>query len=122
MHGFRILNGLLLGVALIAPVALRAQDEKTTTTTTTTSSKRYYDTTEKDYHVWTTGEDRAYRVYLTEQHRDYVEFPKVKVVEQREYFKWRHGHPDSVIIKSERTENHPDSVTVKTEHTEEREK
>ena len=104
MHGFRILNGLLLGIALIAPVALRAEDEKTTTTTTTTTTKRYYDTTEKDYHVWSPGEDRAYRVYLGEQHRDYVEFPKVKVVEQREYFKWRHGHPDSVIIKTERTE------------------
>jgi len=104
MHGFRILNGLLLGIALIAPVALRAEDEKTTTTTTTTTTKRYYDTTENDYHVWSTGEDRAYRVYLGEQHRDYVEFPKVKVVEQREYFKWRHGHPDSVIVKTERTE------------------
>ena len=46
----------------------------------------------------------ANAVYLTEQHRDYVEFPKVKVVEQREYFKWRHGHPDSVIVKTERTE------------------
>jgi hypothetical protein len=104
MHGFRILNGLLLGIALIAPVALLADDEKTTTTTTTTTTKRYYDTNEKDYHVWTTTEDRAYRVYLGEVHRDYVEFPKVKVVEQREYFKWRHGHPDSVIIKTEKTE------------------
>ena len=34
----------------------------------------------------------------------FVEFPKVKVVEQREYFKWRHGHPDTVIIKTEKTE------------------
>jgi hypothetical protein len=40
-------------------------------------------------------------MYLGEQHRDYVEFPKEKVTEQREYFKWRHGHPDSVIIKNE---------------------
>jgi hypothetical protein len=123
MHGFRTLSGLLLGVALIAPVALRAEDEKkTTTTTTTTTSKRYYDSEEKDYHSWSPTEDRAYRVYLGEVHRDYVEFPKVKVVEQREYFKWRHGHPDSVIVKTERTENHPDSVTVKTERTEEKEK
>ena len=101
MHGFRILNGLLLGAALIAPAALFADDTKSTTTTTTT---RYYDSDEKDYHQWTAGEDHAYRVYLGEQHRDYVEFPKVKETEQREYFKWRHGHPDSVIIKSEKTE------------------
>jgi hypothetical protein len=107
MHGFRILNGLLLGIALISPVALLADEKNektTTTTTTTTTSKRYYDSNEKDYHVWSTDEDRAYRVYLGEVHRDYVEFPKVKVVEQREYFKWRHGHPDSVIVKTERTE------------------
>jgi hypothetical protein len=122
MHGFRILNGLLLGIALVAPVALRADEKTTTTTTTTTTSKRYYDTTEKDYHVWSKDEDRAYRLYLGEVHRDYVEFPKVKVVEQREYFKWRHGHPDSVIVKTERTEEHPDSVVVKTEKTEEKEK
>jgi hypothetical protein len=108
MQGSRILSTLALGAALIAPIALRAQDEskKTTTTTTTTSTetKRYYDPVEKDYHVWNEQEDRAYRVYLQEKHTDYVEFPKVKVTEQREYFRWRHGHPDSVIIKSEKTE------------------
>jgi hypothetical protein len=46
MQGFKIANGLLLGAALIAPLALRADDSKTTTTTTT----RYYDSDEKDYH------------------------------------------------------------------------
>ena len=101
MFRFQIVSGLLLGAALIAPVAMRAEDEKTTTTTTTTTKQtRYYDTDEKDYHVWSTGEDRAYRIYLGEVHRDYIAFPKVKVVEQKEYFKWRHGHPDSVIIKT----------------------
>ena len=97
---YRIVSGFLLSVALVAPVALRAEDEKTTTTTTTTKETRYYDKDEKDYHVWSVGEDRAYRVYLGEVHRDYIAFPKVKVVQQKEYFKWRHGHPDSVIIKT----------------------
>ena len=96
MHGFRIVNGLLLGVALIAPMVLRADDTKQTTTTT-----RYYDSEGKDYHDWTPNEDHAYRTYLGEQHRDYVEFPKTTVVQQSEYFKWRHGHSDSVIVKSE---------------------
>jgi hypothetical protein len=104
MRGFRMLSGALLGIALIAPVALRAADEKKTTTTTTTET-RYFDPDEKDYHEWTTQEDRAYRFYLGEVHRDYVEFPKVKVTEQREYFKWRHGHPDSVITTTEKTED-----------------
>ena len=107
MQRSQILSALALGAALIAPVALRAQDESrktTTTTTTTTESKRYYDSEEKDYHQWNDQEDRAYRLYLQENHRDYVEFPKVKTTEQREYWRWRHGHPDSVIIKSEKTE------------------
>ena len=110
MQGSRILSTLALGAALIAPVALRAQDEsrKTTTTTTTTETKRYYDPVEKDYHIWSDNEDRAYRVYLQEKHTDFVEFPKVKVTEQREYWRWRHGHPDSVIIKSEKTEEKRD--------------
>jgi hypothetical protein len=112
MHRLQILGALLLGVALVTPVALRAQDESkkstTTTTTTSTETKRYYDPVEKDYHMWNEQEDRAYRVYLQEKRTDYVEFPKVKVTEQREYFKWRHGHPDSVIIKSEKTEEKRD--------------
>jgi hypothetical protein len=103
-----ILSTLLLGAALAIPVALKAQDESrkesTTTTTTTTETKRYYDSDEKDYHVWNNQEDRAYRLYLQEKHRDYVEFPRVKVTEQREYFRWRHGHPDSVIVTTEKEE------------------
>ena len=45
MQRSQILSTLALGAALIAPVALKAQDESrktTTTTTTTTESKRYY--------------------------------------------------------------------------------
>ena len=53
MHAFRIVNGLLLGVALTAPVVLRADDKNTTTTTTT---QRYYDLDAKDYHEWTPQE------------------------------------------------------------------
>jgi hypothetical protein len=107
MRRYQLLGGLMLGTALMAPVALQAQDETkktTTTTTTTTETKRIYDPVEKDYHVWNDQEDRAYRVYLQENRRDYVEFPKVKTTEQTEYWKWRHGHPNSVIFKSERTE------------------
>jgi hypothetical protein len=109
MRRSEILSTFLLGAALIVPVAVRAQDEpreKTTTTTTTTETKRYYDPVEKDYHAWNDQEDRAYRVYLKEKHRDYVEFPHVKVTEQREYFRWRHGHPDSVIVTTEKEEKH----------------
>ena len=103
MRASKIFSTLALGAALVAPVAIRAQEEhKTTTTTTTTETKRYYDPVEKDYHMWNDQEDRAYRVYLREKHQDYVEFPKVKVTEQREYFRWRHHHPDSVIVTTEK--------------------
>ena len=82
MHRF-LLSTLLLSSVLITPVALRAED------------RRYYDREGKDYHTWNNHEDHAYRVYLGEQHREYREFPRVKATQQREYFRWRHDHPDT---------------------------
>jgi hypothetical protein len=83
MHRF-LVGGLLLG-ALMTPAALKADDH----------DRRYYDREGKDYHTWDSHEDHAYRVYLGEQHREYREFPRVTVVQRREYFRWRHDHPDS---------------------------
>jgi hypothetical protein len=56
--------------------------------------RRYYDRDNRDYHSWNNQEDRAYRAYLQERHREYREFRVVRRPEQREYFKWRHTHPD----------------------------
>jgi len=86
--------------------AAQQSDEKTTTTTTTTETHRYYDPGYKEYHTWSSNEDRAYRMYLQEGRRDYVEFPKTTVTQQTEYWKWRHDHPDKVIFKSETDERH----------------
>ena len=91
MKQFRILSGLLLGAALLVPVAVSADDH----------DRRYYDRDGHDYHQWNNHEDRAYRVYLGEQHQEYREFRRVKPVHQREYFKWRHEHPDTVLFKVE---------------------
>jgi hypothetical protein len=91
MKQFRILSGLLLGAALLIPVAASADDH----------DRRYYDRDGHDYHQWNDHEDRAYRVYLGEQHQEYREFRRVKPVHQREYFKWRHEHPDAVLFKVE---------------------
>jgi hypothetical protein len=55
--------------------------------------RRYYDRDGQ--------EDRIYRVYLGEQHREYRDFRRVKVVQQRKYFRWRHDHPDNVLFKVE---------------------
>jgi hypothetical protein len=95
---------IILGGALMIPafaLAQQGEERKTTTTTTTTETQRYYDPGYKEYHQWNTNEDRAYRMYLEEGHRDYVEFPKTTTVQQTEYWKWRHEHPDKMIFKSE---------------------
>ena len=95
MHRFRILSGLLLGAALIVPVAVRAAGDDRD------HEKRYYDRDGRDYHQWNDHEDRAYRLYLGEQHQEYREFRRVKPAHQKEYFKWRHEHPDDTLFKVE---------------------
>jgi hypothetical protein len=55
---------------------------------------RMYDRDHKDYHNWDDNEDRSYRVYLGERHREYHPFVELKVKEQRAYWNWRHSHPD----------------------------
>lgn len=101
MTRFKILGTLILGGALLIPAGFAMQQEERSTTTTTTTTQRYYDPGYKQYHVWNSDEDRAYRTYLQDQHRAYVEFPKETVSQQTEYWKWRHNHPDKMIFKSE---------------------
>jgi hypothetical protein len=92
MHRFLVVSGFLLGAAWLVPVAARAEDHH---------DKKYYDRDGHDYHTWNDHEDRAYRLYLGEVHRDYVVFPKVSRSHQTEYFRWRHQHPDNVLFKVE---------------------
>jgi hypothetical protein len=89
MRRFLILTAFFAAATMIAPLALRADDR----------DRRYYDRNARDYHTWNGQEDRAYRVYLGEQHRDYREFRRTKAAQQREYFRWRHEHPDHVLFK-----------------------
>jgi hypothetical protein len=92
MNRFLVVGGFLLGAAWLVPVAARAEDHQ---------DKRYYDRNGHDYHTWNNQEDKAYRVYLGEQHREYVEFPKAKRAHQTQYFQWRHQHPDNTLFKVE---------------------
>jgi hypothetical protein len=92
MHRLLVLTMLFAGVAVVVPATMRAEEHH---------EKRYYDRDGRDYHTWNDHEDRAYRIYLGEQHRDYREFAQVKAAQRREYFRWRHGHPDNVIFKAE---------------------
>jgi hypothetical protein len=94
MKHFLILGGLLMAASFIAPVAVMADRDDH-------GGRRYYDRDVRDYHMWNDREDRAYRVYLVEQRREYRVFPKVRPPQQREYFRWRHEHPDRVLFKVE---------------------
>jgi len=84
-----ILSAFIVGAILFTPAAMSAKDNH---------DKRYYDNTGRDYHTWNSQEDRAYRIYLGEQHQKYRQFQKEKPAQQQEYFKWRHEHPDNVLF------------------------
>jgi ribulose kinase len=88
MH--RFLQVALLGTALMAavatvPTALKADDDHPT---------RYHDRERNDDHEWNSREDRAYQKWLEGKHHAKHDFAKLKAKEQREYWKWRHEHPD----------------------------
>jgi hypothetical protein len=91
ISGFR--NAALLGAALIipmamAPTALRADEHKGVT---------YHDKDHNDDHQWNTKEDRAYRVYVKQNHRTYKTFSTLPENDQQAYFGWRHDHSDAQL-------------------------
>ena len=79
----RYFGSLVLGAALFAPAILSADPPH-----------RYYDRDHKDWHEWNEREDSAYRRYLQEQRRENREWAKANRKQQREYWKWRHSHPE----------------------------
>src|ERR1700739_588996 len=95
-----LFSSLVLTAALAAPSAMNAaskpqdngrqeenhRDDK--------DGKRVYVRYHKDYHNWDDHEDRPYRGYLEERHRDYRPLAELKQKEQRAYWSWRHSHPD----------------------------
>jgi len=83
MRGY--LQTMLLGAALLAPVGLRAYDDH---------PKRYYDTDRHDYHEWNEREQHAYQRYLEENRHARHEWKKANKKEQKEYWRWRHEHPE----------------------------
>jgi hypothetical protein len=79
----------LAGIAIVpftvAPTALRADDRK------------YHDNAHNDDHEWNANEDKAYRMWVKENHRKYNDFAKIKVEDQQSYWAWRHEHSDAVL-------------------------
>jgi hypothetical protein len=99
--GSRYLIGwFVLTAALAAPAAIRIaaapqdnghqddnhHDDK--------DNKRIYDKAHNDYHNWDSDEDRRYREYLSEKHREYRAFGELSAKDQRDYWNWRHAHED----------------------------
>lgn len=84
---YRYLSAFVLGAALLAPVALRADDDHKV------KVKVYYDREGRDRHEWNDNEIRSYRQYQTEQHQT-REFNRANRQQQADYWKWRHAHPD----------------------------
>jgi hypothetical protein len=78
----------IFGAALLFSSAVRAMraDDRT-----------YHDSKYNDDHHWDSHEDQAYRMWLKQNHRKYVEFAKQKEADQQAYWAWRHEHSDAVL-------------------------
>jgi hypothetical protein len=80
-----LLGALLVGSVTTIPT-LRAEDHRT-----------YHDAAHNDDHDWNAHEDRAYRIWVKEQHRKYQDFAKLKEEDRQAYWAWRHEHSDTVL-------------------------
>lgn len=83
----KLLMALPLGIALLAPAYMSAQDH------------RYYDAEHKDYHQWNGNEDRAWHRYWEDRHHHYIDWERASESQRRAYWRWRHDHPDSVLFR-----------------------
>jgi len=84
-----ILCAALMTPIAIAPTVLRAADDK--------NARTYHDKQHNDDHQWNGQEDKAYRMWATENHRKYSDFSKLKDSDQQAYWGWRHQHSDALL-------------------------
>jgi hypothetical protein len=90
MHvAHRYIASLILTAVLAAPMAIMASP-----TPQAAVSVPVYDRNHKDYHNWDDNENRAWGVFLTNNHSKYHEYSKSNRKEQGQYWDWRHSHPD----------------------------
>ena len=78
-----VLFGTVLLIPVTIPVALQAQT--------------YHDAQHNDDHEWNPHEDQAYRIWVKQNHRKYVDFAKIKEEDRQSYWAWRHEHSDAVL-------------------------
>ena len=81
----KFFGSLALAAVLLAPAAGFADEHH-----------RYYDRDRHDWHEWNEAKGRAYRHWLMEERREHQfrEYERLNAARQREYWRWRHEHPD----------------------------
>ena len=63
---------------------------------------RYHDASHNDEHEWNEHENKAYRIWLKDNHRKYKSFGAIREEERQSYWRWRHDHDDArlkIVIK-----------------------
>jgi hypothetical protein len=90
-RNFRFCSSLLLSAALLAPLAMRAQDRDHDRDD---RNQRVYDRAHHDYHAWNSDEDDAYRRWYGQTYngREYKHYRKLNKKQQEAYWKWRHDN------------------------------
>jgi hypothetical protein len=83
----RYIAATFLTATLAAPAFL-------VTTCAAQDDRGVYDRDHKDYHKWDDHENAAWHRYIAEKHLQEHEFAKASSREQRDYWNWRHSHPD----------------------------
>jgi hypothetical protein len=86
-------NSLILTAALAAPATINAAPDPRPNPPQELQV-RVYDHNHHDYHNWDNNEDRSYRLYPNERHREYRPYVEIKVKDQNSYWTWRHQYPD----------------------------
>ena len=82
-----LLSATLMMPVAVAPLALRADDH----------GRSYHDRDHNDDHAWNNHEDRAYRIWVRENHRHYHNFARLRAEDQAAYWNWRHEHSDALL-------------------------
>jgi hypothetical protein len=85
----RFIASLIFAAALVAPMSIMAASKPQVGV-----QVRVYDRNHRDYHNWDDREDRAWGVYLTNNHRRHYEYSRANRREQDRYWAWRHNHRD----------------------------
>jgi hypothetical protein len=84
----RFLNAAALGAILLAPIAVAP---------TALRAQTYHDAKNNEDHQWNGQEDKAYRIYVKQNHRRYKTFAKLNDTDQQAYWSWRHDHTDAQL-------------------------